>query len=81
MQWGRALLLAEKPPRSPCSARTCRGTVAEVSDRPCGHVLFRHFAVWCWASAGSWAVQLTDHDLLALGNGLDGDEFQRERAM
>lgn len=78
---GRALLLAEKPPRSPCSARTCRRTVAK-SVRPT--VPTRAFLSLCCvvlASAGSWAVQPTDHDLFALGNGLDGVEFQRERAM
>lgn len=32
------------------------------------------------ASAGSWAGQLTDHRLSALGNGMDRDGSQEHRA-
>lgn len=47
-----------------------------MSDQRRLHVLF----CAALASAGSWAVQLTDHGLLALGGGMDGGGFQGDRA-
>ena len=47
-----------------------------MSDQRRLHVLF----CAALASAGSWAVQLTDHGLLALGGGMDGDGSQGDRA-